>query len=296
MDFRVLGTIEVAGPSPSPSPPGAKERAILARLLLDAGRTVPADALLEAAWQGVPREAAARSLAVRVANLRSFLEPGRDRGAPSSLLVRDGPGYRLAIAPEQVDAHRFERCVRAAAGAPARRGARGVRRRARAVARHAVRRPRRRRVGAGARSAGSRTSGSQAEEGRARALVELGRPLEAVAGAAPAGRRRPAARGARLHADARALRRGPPGRGARGLPRARGAAARARACARRDATRALERRILEHDRTLRAPAPRRRRPPERGAARRPAPVGPRARARPPARGAGRARSAGAARA
>src|SRR5919112_6499238 len=108
MEFRVLGTIEVAGPTPSPSPPGAKERAILARLLLDPGRTVPADALLDAAWGDVPHDVAARSLAVRVANLRSFLEPDRDRGAPSSLLVRDGLGYRLAVDPGQVDAHRFE--------------------------------------------------------------------------------------------------------------------------------------------------------------------------------------------
>ena len=97
MEFRVLGTIEVGGAAAGPSPPGAKERAILARLLLDHGRTVPTDALLDAAWEGVPRELAARSLAVRVANLRAYLEPGRDRGAPSSLLVRDGPGYRLAI-------------------------------------------------------------------------------------------------------------------------------------------------------------------------------------------------------
>src|SRR5215211_1370875 len=120
MDFRVLGKIEVAGPPTSSSPPGAKERAILARLLLDAGRPVPVDELLDAAWPGVPRDAAARSLAVRVANLRSYLDPDRERGAPSSLLVRDGLGYRLAIEAEQVDAHRFERCVHAAAGlAPA---------------------------------------------------------------------------------------------------------------------------------------------------------------------------------
>ena len=98
MDFRVLGTIDVDGSAP----PGAKERAILARLLIDAGGTVPADALLDAGWEGVPREVAARSLAVRVANLRAFLEPGRDRGAPSRLLVRDGSGYRLEAAPEPV--------------------------------------------------------------------------------------------------------------------------------------------------------------------------------------------------
>jgi DNA-binding SARP family transcriptional activator len=179
MEFRVLGTIEVAGPSPGPTPPGAKERAILARLLLDPGRTVPADALLEAAWDGVPREVAARSLAVRVANLRAFLEPGRDRGAPSSLLVRDGPGYRLEIAPEQVDAQRFERCLHAAAGLPA-AAALDVLDGALALwrgtpfgdladaefARSEVRR--------------LEDLRSQAEEARARALVELGRPLEAI--------------------------------------------------------------------------------------------------------------------
>ena len=118
MEFRVLGTIEVDGPAPTLSPAGAKERAILARLLIDAGRTVPADALLDAGWDDVPREVAARSLAVRVANLRAFLEPGRERGAPSSLLVREGPGYRLAVEPGQVDAQRFELEVRAAAMLP----------------------------------------------------------------------------------------------------------------------------------------------------------------------------------
>ena len=98
VEFRVLGTIEVDGPAPTRSPPGAKERAILARLLIDAGRTVPADALLDAGWDDVPREVAARSLAVRVANLRAFLEPGRERGAPSSLLVREEGGGGAALA------------------------------------------------------------------------------------------------------------------------------------------------------------------------------------------------------
>ena len=62
MDFRVLGRIEVVGPNPTSSPPGAKERAILARLLVDAGRTVPADAL------GVP-----------VGTIMSRLARGRER-------------------------------------------------------------------------------------------------------------------------------------------------------------------------------------------------------------------------
>src|SRR5215212_10100090 len=266
MDFRVLGTIEVDGPSPGPSPPGAKERAILARLLLDAGRTVPADALLEAGWPGVTRDAAARSLAVRVANLRAFLEPGRDRGAPSSLLVREGPGYRLAVAPGQVDAHRFEACVRAAAGlAPA--AALEALDRALALWRGTPfgdladadwAQPEIRRL---------EDLRSQAEEERARALVALGRPLEAV----PVLRRLIAADPLREElVAALMLALYGAGRQVEALEAYRRLAARLRelGLTPADATRALERRILEHDPAL-APA----RPASAPEPERPAPVG-----------------------
>jgi DNA-binding SARP family transcriptional activator len=115
MDFRVLGGLEVTGDRQAGPPPGVKERAILARLLVDPGRPVSADALIEAAWGQVPREAAARSLSVRIANLRAFLEPDRSKGAPPLILQRDRAGYKLAIDPEQVDAQRFEEGVRYAA-------------------------------------------------------------------------------------------------------------------------------------------------------------------------------------
>src|SRR4051812_38999532 len=117
MELRVLGTLEVATDARCGPPPGAKERAVLARLLIDPGRTVAADALLEAGWPDSPRELAARSLGVRIANLRSFLEPDRAPGAPPALLVRAGPGYRLAVAPEQVDSQRA-RPLRSEAPAP----------------------------------------------------------------------------------------------------------------------------------------------------------------------------------
>ena len=69
------------------------------------------DALLEAVWPDAPPEVAARSLAVRIAKLRAFLEPGRERGSPSTVLVREGDGYRLGIDADEVDAVRFERQV-----------------------------------------------------------------------------------------------------------------------------------------------------------------------------------------
>ena len=229
MDFRVLGTIEVVGPSPSSSPPGAKERAILARLLLDAGRTVTADALLEAAWEGVPREAAARSLAVRVANLRSFLEPGRDRGAPS----------RCSCATARATGWRSRPSRSTPIGSSA------------ASARPPVCRPPRRwtrttaRSSCGAAGRSAISAGAEFAQAEIRRLEDLkqpgrggarprarraGAPAGGGARAAPPRGRRPAARGARLHADARALRRGPARRGARRLPRPGGAARRARAC------------------------------------------------------------------
>ncbi len=252
MDFRVLGTIEVSGPSPGASPPGAKERAILARLLLDPGRTVPADALLEAAWEGVPREAAARSLAVRVANLRAFLEPGRDRGAPSSLLVRDGPGYRLEVTSEQVDARRFERSVRDAAGLPA-AAALELLDGALALWRGTP-------FGDLADAEFARAEvhrledlRGQAEESRARALVQLGRPLEAIgdlrrlAAADPLREELVRTLMVALYAA---------GRQVDALAEYRDLSARLRelGLAPGAATRALERRILENDATLAAAA------------------------------------------
>ena len=110
MEFRVLGPLQVDGAG-SPSPAGAKERLVLGCLLLDPGRPV---ADRRAAGGRVARGrpgAAARSLAVRLANLRRFLAP--------TALARAGAGYRLEVAAEQVDARRFEALVDGAAALPA---------------------------------------------------------------------------------------------------------------------------------------------------------------------------------
>src|SRR5918999_1701425 len=118
VEFRVLGALEAVDRGLASAPSGAKERAVLARLLLEPGRPVSTDALLEAAWPERSARDAGASLQVRLTHLRSFLEPGRPRGAPPSLLVRDSGGYRLAVDAEQVDAQRFERLVREAPAPP----------------------------------------------------------------------------------------------------------------------------------------------------------------------------------
>ncbi len=113
----MLGAIEVVHDGEARSPAGAKERAVLARLLVDPGRPVTVDALLDAIWDEADHDAAARSLRVRISRLRRFLEPDRHDG-DGSILVRDQAGYRLAVDPGDVDSCRFERVVRDADALP----------------------------------------------------------------------------------------------------------------------------------------------------------------------------------
>jgi predicted ATPase/DNA-binding SARP family transcriptional activator len=100
-DFRVLGTLEVAGADGGAlSLGGPKPRALLAALLIGANERVPVDRLVEALWGPKPPATARHSIEVYVSALRKAL------GAES--IVRERSGYRLCIELDQLDAHRFE--------------------------------------------------------------------------------------------------------------------------------------------------------------------------------------------
>ncbi|MFI7058148.1 BTAD domain-containing putative transcriptional regulator [Streptosporangium canum] len=85
---------------------GARLRALLARLVLDAGRAVQPAALVEALWGESAPAGHLHALQSLVSRLRRVLDdPG---------LLTSGPaGYRLAVEPDAVDAVRFERLARA---------------------------------------------------------------------------------------------------------------------------------------------------------------------------------------
>ena len=76
-ELRLLGPLEVDGIDL----PGGKPRAVLARLALDAGRVVAADALLEALWGERPPPSAHKVLQAHVSTLRKVLGPSRSRPA-----------------------------------------------------------------------------------------------------------------------------------------------------------------------------------------------------------------------
>jgi len=120
----ILGPLEVRRGGAPIDVGGGRLRALLARLALDAGTAVGTASLVEAVWGDDPPADPGNALQTLVSRLRRSLG---DAG-----LVRQAPGgYRLALEPDAVDAHRFERLVRSgraavAAGEPE-RGARLLR-------------------------------------------------------------------------------------------------------------------------------------------------------------------------
>ncbi len=105
MDFSVLGPLRVSDGEGPVEVRGAKERTLLAHLVASAGRMVPTSDLIDSLWGEQPPRSAAKSLQTYVLRLRNALEP--DRNGSPTLLVTDGPGYRLVVDRTAIDAERF---------------------------------------------------------------------------------------------------------------------------------------------------------------------------------------------
>ena len=100
MEYRILGPLEVCDGERSLALGGAKQRALLAVLLLHRGEVVSSDGLIDALWGERPPPTAAKSVQVYVSHLRKALGEGR--------LITRGGGYALAVAAGELDVERFE--------------------------------------------------------------------------------------------------------------------------------------------------------------------------------------------
>ncbi|MGH2630458.1 MAG: BTAD domain-containing putative transcriptional regulator, partial [Actinomycetota bacterium] len=107
MEFRVLGPLEVADGGRLIPLGGAKQRALLAVLILNAGRVVPTERLIDELWGERPPPTAAHTVQVYVSQLRKAL--GSTSVPGSTVLATEGRGYVLRIEPSATDLHRFER-------------------------------------------------------------------------------------------------------------------------------------------------------------------------------------------
>jgi DNA-binding SARP family transcriptional activator len=105
-DFRILGPLEVHDETGPLLLGGQKQRAVLALLLLDAGRVVSVDRLVEALWGEQPPRTAVTSLQNFISQLRKTLGP--------EVLETRPPGYRLRVRAGELDLDRFRLAVEAA--------------------------------------------------------------------------------------------------------------------------------------------------------------------------------------
>ncbi|MBG6091178.1 AfsR/SARP family transcriptional regulator [Actinomadura viridis] len=106
MRIRILGPLEAAVEGRPLEVGGARLRALLTLLALDAGRMLPAERIIDDLWEDRAPATAPNALQSLVSRLRSVI--GRER-------VESRPGaYRLVVPREAVDAHEFEARVLAA--------------------------------------------------------------------------------------------------------------------------------------------------------------------------------------
>ena len=109
MEFRILGPMEVTEQGQSVPLGGAKQRALLAVLLLHPNEVVSSDRLIDGVWAGEPPATALKTLQVYVSQLRKRL--GTD------VIVTRAPGYLLRVDRDDLDLSRFELLVKEAKGA-----------------------------------------------------------------------------------------------------------------------------------------------------------------------------------
>nr|BFE76118.1 hypothetical protein GCM10020092_094190 [Actinoplanes digitatis] len=111
-DLRILGPVELLADGRRLDLGPAKQRAVLAALAVDAGRTVPVEVLIDRVWDEHPPRTVRNALHTHVLRLRRSLET---LGDAARLEFRDG-GYALSIDPERVDLLRFRRLAGRARG------------------------------------------------------------------------------------------------------------------------------------------------------------------------------------
>jgi predicted ATPase/DNA-binding SARP family transcriptional activator len=120
VELRVLGPIEALRDGRSLAVGGPRQRTLLALLALEPERPVGVGRLVDEIWAAEPPDGADITLRSYVSRLRRTLGSGASITSSSS-------SYSLHIDPDAIDARRFERVVRDAEAALARRNVRNAR-------------------------------------------------------------------------------------------------------------------------------------------------------------------------
>ena len=100
IQLRILGPLELLRDGSAVQPTSAKQRLLLAVLVVHANEVVSVDALVEALWRGRPPVTAPSVLQTYVSQLRKVIEPGLSRRDHPQVLLTVEPGYFLAVGPD----------------------------------------------------------------------------------------------------------------------------------------------------------------------------------------------------
>ena len=103
LDFRILGPLEVLDDDQTIELGGARQRAVLAILLLHRGETVSTERIVEQMWGEQPPPTAVKTVQVYVSHLR--------RALVEDVISSSRGGYVLTVDAERIDALRFERLL-----------------------------------------------------------------------------------------------------------------------------------------------------------------------------------------
>src|SRR5438093_991037 len=105
MDYRILGPLEALDGERRLPLGGARQRSVLALLLLHGNEALTRDVIIDQLWGEEPPNTAAKVLQNCVSALRKELPAG-----PDTLRTVSG-AYCLALGPDELDRDRFERLV-----------------------------------------------------------------------------------------------------------------------------------------------------------------------------------------
>ncbi|WJK38703.1 BTAD domain-containing putative transcriptional regulator [Solwaraspora sp. WMMA2056] len=107
VQFRLLGPFDMLVDGRPENIRGTRQRVILATLLLEFGKVIPAERLITAVWDERPPSTAQAQIYIAISKLRSQLD---QLGIPD-VIVTHGKGYSVQVAGESVDAHHFRQLV-----------------------------------------------------------------------------------------------------------------------------------------------------------------------------------------
>jgi WD40 repeat protein/DNA-binding SARP family transcriptional activator len=115
VEFRILGSIQMAGDDGPIRLGGPRQRAVLTILLLHANRLVPVETIADDLYGDAAPATAVAQVQDHVSQLRKLL--GQSRDDRDAILQTRPPGYLLQVGSEQLDASRFEGMTERAFGA-----------------------------------------------------------------------------------------------------------------------------------------------------------------------------------